>query len=47
MSREDVGDYSQVEADEDVDPDVLIAEDEERRRNARQRIEEMADESRD
>lgn len=50
MSREDNGDMSQVEADEDIDPDVLIGEEELRRvgrRLARQRIEDMKEEKGD
>jgi hypothetical protein len=45
VSERNVGNIPQTEADEDVDRDVLIAEDEERRtaqrRSARQRIEDM------
>lgn len=45
MTREDNGDFSPVEADEDVDPDVVIADAElarlERLREARRRIENM------
>ena len=47
MSRDNVGDIPEVEADEDVDPDVLICEEEEgraRRKSARQILEEMKDE---
>lgn len=45
MSRGNVGDITETEADEDVDRDVVIAEDEERRtaqrKSARQRIEDL------
>lgn len=46
MSRSNVGDIPEVEADEDVDPDVVIAEAERvvvRGRTARQILEEMRD----
>lgn len=45
MSKGNVGDIPQTEADEDADRDVEIAEDEERRtarrKSARQQIEDM------
>ena len=47
MSEFNVGDIEEVTADEDVDPDILIAEEEEARmtriQSARQRIEGLKD----